>query len=147
MPAPPQARTLSRTHTSYVDTSPTPCYVGTVLSENDQLKSAPPLGPSLLIAAVIAIAIPLFYFFFMDPMGFTIILFPIHMPLLFALIWPVVVAAQGPIPGPWLRRHTVAAVTFLIAAVLTWYLYKRETMNAPPHHSSCIYLKHETQAS
>ncbi len=113
------------------------------MPENGQIKRVPALWTSVLIAAVLAITIPLIYFFAIDPMGFSIVLFPIHIPLAFALLWPVVVAVQGPIPGPWFRRHTVAAVTFLIAIVLAWFVYKLETRNAPVRQSSCVCLKTE----
>ncbi len=146
-PAPPQARTLSPTHPSYLDVIRSLAMLRLAMSENNQLKTTPPLWPSLLIAAVLAIAIPLFYFLFMDPMGFTIVLFPIHMPLLFALIWPVVVGVQGPISGGWLRRHTVAAAMFLIALVLSYYMFKLETRNAPAHQSSYVYLTPQTRTS
>ena len=76
-------------------------------------KACPPLWPSLLIAAILAIAIPVTHFFVSDPIGLTLVLLPIYIPLAFAFIWPIVVAIQGPIPGPWLERHTVAVVLFL----------------------------------
>jgi hypothetical protein len=78
-------------------------------------KSYPSLWPSLLIAAILAIAIPVIHFFVSDPIGLTLIFLPIYITLAFAFIWPMVVAGQGPIPGPWLQRHTVALVLFLTA--------------------------------
>lgn len=121
--------------------------LGLAMRENDQLKTVPPLWPSLLIAGVLAIAIPLLYFFAIDPMGFSLVLFPIHMPLAFGLIWPVVVAAQGPIPGPWLRRHTVAAVMLVIAIALSWVMFKLETRNAPAQRSGYVCLTPKTRMS
>ena len=55
-------------------------------------KSYPPLWPSLLIAAILAIAIPVIHFFVSDPIGLTLIFLPIYIPLAFAFIWPIVVA-------------------------------------------------------
>ncbi len=86
-------------------------------------KSYPPLWPSLLIAAILAIAIPVTHFFVSDPFGLTLVLLPIYIPLAFAFIWPIVVAIQGPIPGPWLVRYTAATVLF-ISAITLIVIYK-----------------------
>jgi hypothetical protein len=76
-------------------------------------KSAPPLWPSVVIAAILAIALPVIHFFVSDPFGLTVILLPIYIPLAFAFIWPILITCQGPIPGRWRERHTVALVMFL----------------------------------
>lgn len=76
-------------------------------------NTLPRLWPSVVIAAILAIAIPVIHFLVSDPFGFTVIFLPIYIPLAFAFIWPILVAAQGPFPRPWLERHTVALVLFL----------------------------------
>jgi hypothetical protein len=78
-------------------------------------ESGPPLWPSLVIASVFAIAIPVVNYFVSDPVGLTLIFLPIYIPLAFAFIWPIIVAFQGTVSGQWLRRHTVALVLFLTA--------------------------------
>jgi len=93
-------------------------------------KSHLPLWPSLLIAGMLAIVIPLMWFFMADPFGFTLIMLPIHSPLLFGFIWPIVVAIRGPLPGPWLQRHTVATVLFVTSIPAIALLAKMETRHA-----------------
>ena len=79
-------------------------------------RSGPPLlWPTLVIASVFAIAIPVVNYFVSDPAGLTLIFLPIYIPLAFAFIWPIIVAIQGTISGPWLQRHTVALMLFLTA--------------------------------
>jgi len=94
-------------------------------------KSHPPLWPSLLIAGILAIVIPIIYFLVADPFGLTLVLLPIHSLLLFGIIWPIEVAVQGPVPGSWLQRHKVATVLFLTSIPAIALMVKMETRNAP----------------
>jgi len=93
-------------------------------------KSAPPLWPSVIIAAILAIAIPVIHFFVSDPFGLTVIFLPIYIPLTFAFIWPILVAYQGPIRGVWLPRHQAAIILFLASLPFCVFFLRMEIQAA-----------------
>ncbi len=98
-------------------------------------KSAPPLWPTVVIAAILAIAIPVIHFFASDPFGLTVIFLPIYMPLTFAFIWPILVAYQGPIRRPWLPRHKAAIILFL-ASLPFCVFFLRVEIQATDHREA-----------
>ena len=92
-------------------------------------NTPPPLWPSVVVAAILAIAIPVIHFFVSDPFGFTAIFLPIYIPLAFAFIWPILVAFQEPLPRPWLHRHKVALVLFLVCVGFSAFWIELQRMH------------------
>ena len=88
------------------------------------LKPTPPLWPSLVIAAIPAVAIPVIHVLTEPGIPFDLILLPIYFSLVFGLIWPLIVALQGSMSGRWLPRHAVATVLF-VTAIATILLFMR----------------------
>lgn len=97
------------------------------MAEPEQLSNSPaPLWQSVVMAAVLAVALPVVYFFARDPIGLTVIFLPVYIPLAFAFIWPILVAYQGPIRRPWLPRHKAAIIMFLVSLPFWWLILRME---------------------
>jgi hypothetical protein len=107
-------------------------------------KSAPPLWPSLVIATILAIAIPVIHFFVSDPFGLTVIFLPIYIPLTFAFIWPILVAYQGPISGLWLPRHKAAIILFLASLPFCVFFLRMEIQAANSREAEVLRGKRES---
>ena len=108
-------------------------------------KSAPPLWPSVVIAAILAIAIPVIHFFESDPFGLTVIFLPIYIPLTFAFIWPILVAYQGPIRGLWLPRHNAAIILFLASLPFCVFFLRLEIQAANTREAEVLRGKRESE--
>jgi hypothetical protein len=91
-------------------------------------NSPPPLWPSIVIAAILAIAIPVIHV--SDPFGWRVIFLPIYIPLTFGFIWPICVAYQGPIRRPWLPRHKAAIILFLTSLPFCVFFLRLEIQAA-----------------
>lgn len=97
----------------------------------------PPLWPSLLIAVVPAIYLPLNWILrhHNAPLDFTILLAPVYIALAFGVIWPVLVGLQAiALPSarrPRLWRYRVAVVLFLVSAGCSVPVVIREIYGTP----------------
>jgi hypothetical protein len=85
-----------------------------------------PLWPSLLLAAILAIVLPLMWLVPRDtgkPLDFHIFLAVIYIPLAFGIIWPALIGWQAhtnrPAPQKRLLRNRVAPV-LLVVSFICW---------------------------
>jgi hypothetical protein len=101
-------------------------------SVEEPRRERPPLWPSLLIAAVAGIYLPLRWISRHHNGWFdlTILLAPIYIALAFGVIWPVLVGLQAlAFPSahhPRLWRYRVAAIAFLVSAACSVPIVKME---------------------
>ena len=116
------------------------------MSEQERSSnSPPPLWPSVVIAAIFAIAIPVIHFFGSDPLGLKVIFLPIYIPLTFGFIWPILVAYQGPIRRPWLPRHKAAIILFLASLPFCVFFLRTEIQAANIREAEVLRGKRESE--
>jgi hypothetical protein len=105
-----------------------------MVAADESPLNRPPLWPSLLLAAILAIVLPLMWLVPRDtgkPLDFHIFLAVIYIPLAFGIIWPALVGWQAltnrPVPQKRLLRNRVAPVLFVVSFICWVPLVKAET--------------------
>jgi len=93
----------------------------------------PRLWPSLLIAAILAIVVPVLWLSSDDPIGLHLIFAPVYIPVAFGVFWPAIIAFRrwtSPTRGPWLPRHKAATIVFLASVPFCVLILRMEIKTA-----------------
>lgn len=115
--------------------------------QSESMGHRPPLWPSLLIAGIAAIALPVLWLSSNDPMGLKLILAPVYIPVAFGVFWPIIIAFQRwTLPGrePWLPRHKAATIVFLASLPLCVLILRGEIKAAEYERAEELRAKRES---
>lgn len=109
-----------------------------------------PLWPSLLIAAILAIVLPVMWLSLNDPIGLKVIFAPVYIPVAFGVFWPAIIAFQrwtSATREPWLPRHKAAAILFFASLPFCGLILRMEVKEAMLQHEEELRGKREAELS